>query len=421
MDLAARTILHQEARAMEARLNGVRPFALLEPMVPAAALDHSALTGIERSAAQGRSEVRRRIGEFKDWLKEDDDAEASEAQRRFSLLRMRFNAVLADYEIFSAALTQRSERDNGVWLAGLEVAAADALRLDGAWYEAPPLVCYLDRGFGAAIRRARTRLPGGSETPVAVIRIPRERMVGSGIASSLVHEVGHQGAALLDLVPSLAPLLSRLGRQGGSQDASWRLWERWISEIVADLWSVARIGISSTLGLIGVLSLPKPFVFRISVTDPHPAPWIRVKLSCAMGNALYPHPQWETLSKAWEAMYPPQSESPTRREVLAGLMKTLPAFVDLLTGHRPKKLRGSSLAEALALPELRPGELARVYRGRPATRETLAALRPSSAFATAGQARLEGVITPERESGLIAELLEFWALRRSLESSKKAG
>ena len=38
-----------------------------------------------------------------------------------------------------------------------------------------------------------------------MIRIPRERMIGYGIASSLVHEVGHQGAALLGLVESLRP------------------------------------------------------------------------------------------------------------------------------------------------------------------------------------------------------------------------
>jgi len=31
--------------------------------------------------------------------------------------------------------------------------------------------------------------------------------VGSGIASSLIHEVGHQGAVLLDLVKSLHPVL----------------------------------------------------------------------------------------------------------------------------------------------------------------------------------------------------------------------
>ena len=68
-------------------------------------------------------------------------------------------------------------------------------------------VCYLDRGVGAAIRRARTRLPGGGDNPAAIIRVPRERMVGGGIASSLVHEVGHQAAALLGLVSSLRPVL----------------------------------------------------------------------------------------------------------------------------------------------------------------------------------------------------------------------
>ena len=45
---------------------------------------------------------------------------------------------------------------------------------------------------------------------MAIIRVPRERMVGSALASSLCHEVGHQGAALLDLMGSLQPELSRL-------------------------------------------------------------------------------------------------------------------------------------------------------------------------------------------------------------------
>jgi len=36
---------------------------------------------------------------------------------------------------------------------------------------------------GAAIRRARTRLPGGQPSPVGILRIPRERMIGHGVAS----------------------------------------------------------------------------------------------------------------------------------------------------------------------------------------------------------------------------------------------
>jgi len=39
----------------------------------------------------------------------------------------------------------------------------NALALPG-FYEAPPVICYLDRGAGAAIRRARTRLPAEERT-----------------------------------------------------------------------------------------------------------------------------------------------------------------------------------------------------------------------------------------------------------------
>src|SRR6185369_4155817 len=119
--------------------------------------------------------------------------------RKFTLLRLRFNAVVTQFDMFSNAITQRSENEFGVWLAGLDLVAADALALP-PFFEAPPVLCYLDRGIGAAIRRARTRLPGGGNNPVALVRIPRDRMIGSNIASSLVHEVGHQAAALLDLV-----------------------------------------------------------------------------------------------------------------------------------------------------------------------------------------------------------------------------
>ena len=86
---------------------------------------------------------------------------------------------------------------------GSTCCATDALASRATTSTQPPVVCYLARGPGAAIRRARTRLPGGGQNPVAIIRVPRERMIGHGIASSLVHEVGHQGAALLDLVESL--------------------------------------------------------------------------------------------------------------------------------------------------------------------------------------------------------------------------
>lgn len=420
-------LLEEEARALLTRLARVKPFALHEPMVPAAGISTPAQTAIEHFLAQGRRELRARVLRFLAWLRgaEGQRSKPWEAQRRFTFLRLRFNVVLSQFDVFADVLTQRSEHETGVWLAGLDEVAADALSLPGDYFECPPVVCYLDRGHGAAIRRVRTRLPGGAESPVAIVRVPRERMVGSGIASSLVHEVGHQGAALLDLVESVRPALRKRQAAAGADRAAWALFERWASEIVADLWSVARVGIASTMGLIGVVSLPRAFVFRGGVEDPHPIPWIRVKLSCAMGDALYPHPQWVRYAGLWEALYPlvdpemvsgPADEE--RRRLIEGLDRTVPDFVRLLVHHRPAGLRGESILEAMRVGERQPDRLRAYFRQWGRSFRRLREAPPSLAFAILGQARADGEMTPEAEGRLLADLLTYWALRSTLEMSR---
>lgn len=412
-------VLAQESRALLTRLARVKPFALLEPMLPAAAISPSAQTRIDGYLADGRRELRKRIEEFLRWLNGSEGQQASpaEAQRKFTFLRLKFNAVLSQFDLFADVITQRSEHETGVWLSGLDAVAADALALPGGYYEAPPVICYLDRGPGAAIRRARTRMPGGSENPVAIVRVPRERMVGSGIASSLVHEVGHQGAALLELVESLRPVLHGMQKSVSNGHVAWRFWERWISEIVADFWSVARIGIGSALGLMAVVSLPRAFVFRLNEDDPHPIPWIRVKLSCAMGQALYPHRQWEQLSKLWESFYPVDDLDQERRALLAALEASMPSFVALLANHRPKTLRGKSLIEAMAVTERQPPRLAAYYQAWRRSPQRMRAAPPSLVFAVIGQAKADGHLGPEEESRMLVYLLTYWALQSTLNTS----
>lgn len=412
--LTASGLLHEEAHALLSRLGRLRSFALQMPMVPAANIPIPARTAIECQLAQGREELGRRVRGFIAWLRGRDGraAGAEEAQRRFSFLRLRFNAVLTQLDIFADVLTQRSEHELGVWVAGLDALAEDALALPD-YYEAPPVICYLDRGHGAAIRRARTRLPGGDENPVAIIRVPRERMVGSGIASSLIHEVGHQGVSLLGLAASLRPLLARRQAQGGPAAIAWQLWGRWINEILADFWSVAKVGLTSTLGLIGVVSLPRAFVFRVELDDPHPIPWMRVLLSCAIGRALYPHPQWQELAAVWRKFYPPEENDPAARDLLRTLERAMPAFVELLIGHRPASLRGASVGDVLRSPEVFPERLlAQFERWRAAPGEMHAAA-PTRVFAVIGQARADGRLLPGAESSILRDLLARWAVQRS--------
>jgi hypothetical protein len=415
---AGRWFIEQEARSLVVRLSRLRPFALLTPMVPAATLPPAAQAAIENHLIEGRRRLRGKIGNFLGWLRgPGQHATPTEAQSRIVFLKLRFNAVISQFHIFSAVLTQRSELGTGVWIAGLDDFAADALALPGGYYKAPPVVCYVERGHGGAIRRARTRLPGGDPSPIAIIRIPHERLIGSGIASSLVHETGHQAAELLNLVNPLRAVIQ--GRQKAHPEtaAAWALWERWISEIVADYWGVAKVGVASTLGLMSLVSLPRAFVFRIDTQDPHPAPWIRVKLSCAIGHALYPHPQWDSLGKLWESFYPPKEASAEVQNAIASLQASIPEFVALLINFRPQSLRGKSLKEVMPLAERQPSRLAALYQAWKEVPARMYAAPPSLVFAVIGQAKADGKSSPEAEGRLLADLLSSWALRSALDTS----
>ena len=201
----ARSFLQSEALSLLSRLSDVQPFSLSMPMVAAASVSNEAFRAVSNHLALNSRTLKNEVRQFLQFLHSAEALQRpdSELQARFSTLKLRFNAILDQFDIFADVISQRAEHRTGVWVAGLDVLASDALQLDTPLYQVPPVMCFLERGHGAAIRKARTRLPGGDDNPVAIIQVPRERMVGSGIAALLIHEVGHQGAALLDLVTTL--------------------------------------------------------------------------------------------------------------------------------------------------------------------------------------------------------------------------
>jgi hypothetical protein len=177
------------------------------------------------------------------------------------------------------------------------------------------------------------------------------------------------------------------------------------------------VGIASTLGLIGVVSLPRPFIFRLNFDDPHPTPWIRVKLSCAIGDGLYPHPQWRRLARLWESYYPVADLDDERQGLLARLEASLPEFVSLLINHRPKALRDRSLLEAMNVERRTPSRLTALFGAWSNTPRQMYRAPPSLVFAVLGQAKADDNLSPEDESDLLAKLLTFWAMRSTLDSS----
>lgn len=411
MSLALNAYLDQEASALLSRLEAVLPFSKTMPMVMASSPGHAILHAIEEHLRVQRELQRQRIVGFRQWLHSQAGrvAKPTVVQRQFTVVKLRFNAVLDQLDIFADVLTQRGEYRHGVWMSALDFAAKDALYKPGGYYTPFPMICYLERGHGAAIRRARTRLPGGVANPVSIVRVPRERMVGGGIASSLFHEVGHQGAAQLDLVKSFGETL-QAQRQAGQ---AWDFWIRWRSEILADFWALAQLGVTATTGLMLVVLLPRAFVFRINMDAPHPFPWMRVQISCHLGALLFPDPQWQRIRERWEAMYPLSSVHPTERQLIESLMESLPVFARTLLHFQPAALRGKRLIELFPLAARQPERLRHRFRQWQQNPSAMYQHPPGEVFAVFGQAREDGALGAANEAELLKRLFTHWALENS--------
>jgi hypothetical protein len=405
-----RLFLINEAQGLLTRLSQLQPFETSMPMVMAAAVPYAAQKNIFLLMRTGKELLAKKVRKFIDRMQQPHNMSTEKCQAAYAVLKLQFNALLDQFDIFADVISQRGENETGIWVAGLDVLGKDALKMHHFMLDAPPLICYLDRGHGAAIRRARTRLPGGDENPVAVIKIPRERMVASGIGSSLVHEVGHQGSALLDLIPSLKPVLEDISKRDKAHSLSWTLLNRWISEILSDFWAVSFLGISATTGLMSVVSLPRYFVFRAVDDDPHPFPWIRVKVSLAFGKLIYPDDQWQRLERLWESMYPKTGLKSATLETIDNLEATLPHFARLIVEHKAVSLKGRQLQEIFPYQERQPQQLRNYYQQWKDDHELLAKQRPSLVFAVVGQARADNVITPFSENRLLTKMLRHWAL-----------
>lgn len=418
-NLFATQFLTNEAHSLLTRLEMVKPFALSMPMVVAAGIPDKAMESITDLIVASNKNLKRQVREFINWVKHpvNRHTPVEVFQSRFALLKLRFNDLLDQLDIFADVTSQRSEHETGVWVAGLDVLAADALNVKGNYFTPPPVICYLDRGHGAAIRKARTRLPGGDLSPIAVIQVPRERMVGSGIASSLIHEVGHQGAASLDLVNSIRSEIRF--RQKTDPDPAWNLYYRWISEIIADFWAMAHLGIGATLGLMSVVTLPRYFMFRVKLDDPHPFPWIRVKLSLAFGQLMYPHQQWQRFENLWQSLYPLDKVNRQMTGIIEKLTGLMPAFIDLVANHRPDVLKGKRLLDIFPYDQRQPAQLQFLYNSWRFEPEAISSAPPSLVFAVIGQAHADASISAKTESKLLSDWLTQWAFLSSEYRSKK--
>jgi hypothetical protein len=385
-------------------------------MVGSAAPSRDAVCLADRAVERSRKRLGRGLAGLGAALRRraSGPADLRRAHRRYLALRAQFSRLLGTVDVFSDALTQRAEHGMGVMLRGLDMLAEDGIRARAPLYHPPPLVCYLDDsvpGAGGAIRRAFTRLPGGETNAVGLIKIPRERILGSGLAS-LLHEVGHQGVASLNLLPDYRAAVADEVHRGKLDPVAGTWWSRKLSEVLPDLWAVAKLGATATLGLFAVLGRTPLVTYHDVSDDPHPVPWLRALTSAAFGSQLMPHGLWAELRGLWLTLYPIDRAPESARALLERLLPTLPQVVDLIARTRPQSLGGASLVEALGGEAVHPAFLLLNLALRISTiRRNANPLPPCQTLATVGLARFLGLVPAEEEHDLLSREVRNWTDR----------
>jgi hypothetical protein len=69
------------------------------------------------------------------------------------------------------------------------------------------------------------------------------------------------------------------------------------------------------------------------------------------------------------------------------------------------------------LPQRQPARLSAMFTDWGAEPSRMYRTAPSLTFAVLGQARIDGQLTPEEESTILAKLLTHWALKTTLDMS----
>jgi hypothetical protein len=399
--------LTHEVSAMQQRLAKVPTFASTIPMVHDAVPNRNAIAQADSIVQASRHRLSGQLEELQQQLivPAAQREPLQTLHRRYLVAKLRFNALLYAVDIFADALTQRAEHGVGVLLRGLDRFAEDSLRTKGDLMEIPPLVCYLAKGLGGAIRRAFTALPSGETNLVAMVQVPRERLCGAGLAS-LVHEAAHQGSALLNVTPSYALALRTAGRKGQIAPEAAEWWSKKANETISDLWAVCKLGPTGTIGLSSVMGLIPAFVFNDRPEDPHPMAWFRVLLSATFGAKVLPHPIWAELAKIWQDLYPAASAPLASRARMKLLLESLPGVVDVYANHRPSGFRGLTMSEALETARLHPNRLLPPDKDvRTAINTLRKQNRPCELVAAVSLARFRQHISAQEEDGIIRSML----------------
>lgn len=273
-------------------------------------------------------------------------------------VRQAFLRTETTLDFFADALATRANPRTSALLRACDHLATRSLAevLTPLGRQVPPVLTYLDRGLGASILKAGTRMyDPGTENPVAAIKVVRHNLLRP---TSLIHEAGHQVAHLLDWNRPLADALREAAHRFSPAVAP--LWASWASEIGADAFAFAHTGFAALAAMRDVVDGPSDDVFRILPGDPHPPGWLRVLLGAQMCRSAFGVGPWDPLQTAWLGEHPLERCPPEARPLFDLSARAMPGIVDAIL-YRPFASFGNRPLTALIDPRrVSPGALVRL-------------------------------------------------------------
>lgn len=354
--------LASRIRSLRYRIEGLSRLSEIVNLPAKSDLSSEQWSVIDNQLLTDRERLNRRLAlSAREYMNNPNRPNASRLlNARLGGLEFQLSESFTLFDTYMDLITQRSSSELGPLLAGCDVIADDALRRNA------PVLCaverpivYCDRGFGASILRQGKWLVRSRRAPMSLIQIPYSRLREKHNLTSIVHEVGHSAMYFLGM-DSLIPKLFRDALQrAGAPSAISELFVLWAPEIGADFWGFCATGAAQAAGAREVLSLAPRHVFRISLSDPHPPPYLRVLLCMEWCKKAwgYGNGPWVIWRDEWIELYPLRFVPLKRAAVLKKALQYLPVIADCLLSSRIPSLGGMPITSLFNLDELHTDRL----------------------------------------------------------------
>jgi hypothetical protein len=200
--------------------------------------------------------------------------------------------------------------------------------------------------------------------------------------------------ARLGLNTALPEALGATLDEAGAASPIRRLFQMWTSEIGPDFWCFCNCGAAQAWTVREILSLTPARVLAVSLSDPHPPPYLRVLLAFEWCRAQWGRGPWDLWTDAWLALYPLKEAAPRDRRILEDAARFLPAVSRTLLRARFDALNQAAIPSLFDLESVAPARIdERVRRAARSGVLDLSGLSPCGHLAVFNALRAAGTVS----------------------------